>query len=325
MSKLEKYLPFILATVAPLVGTFNYSSFLANVNYDQLITNYIQSAIALLIVWYVNKWLITLRSARMSRWMILVFGNLIFITCLAYVGTIYAPPGLSDLKNFWVILVRMSLLVVIYNVVLRVFESQKEQTKLQVQNLALQSENLKFQVETLKQQINPHFLFNSLNTLLDLIEDNQEEAALFTRKFSNLYRVVLQSLNYDYVPLDDELKFLSDYWGLLKMRFREAIELDIQIPEEKRAAEIPPLSLQFLVENAVKHNEASLRNPLRISVTESSNYLIVSNKVNPKRFPVQSERVGLENLQKRFTLLFKPIEFGQLGEEFVIKLPLKKL
>ena len=323
MSRLEKYLPFILATVTPLIAIFNYSSFADEVHFDQILITYAQTAINILIIWYANKWLIDLNWTSVPNWLILVLGNLVIIFVLSYLSISNAPDELRTAVNFWVLFIRLALVVVIFNVVLRVFESQKERSKLQVQNLALQSENLKFQVETLKQQINPHFLFNSLNTLLDLIEDDPEEAADFTRKFSNLYRVVLQSLNYDYIPLKDELKFLNDYWSLLKMRFREAIVLEVHVDKEKEDLQIPPLSLQFLVENAVKHNEASIRKPLKIVIRESSNGLIISNKVSPKSFSVQSEKVGLENLQKRFTLLFHPIEFGQKGEEFVIKLPLK--
>ncbi|MEM8568971.1 MAG: histidine kinase [Bacteroidota bacterium] len=323
MSKLEKYLPFILAAVTPLMTIFNYSSFVEEIQFDLVLLTYTQTGITILIIWYSNKWLIGLKWKSVSSWFILFVGNLIIISIISYLSVLNAPKELSAIISFWVLFIRLALVAVILNVVLRVFESQKERSKLQVQNLALQSENLKFQVETLKQQINPHFLFNSLNTLLDLIEDNQEEAVDFTRKFSSLYRIVLQSSDHDFIPLKDELQFLNDYWILLKTRFRDAIALEVHLSKEKEDLQIPPLSLQFLVENAVKHNEASKIKPLKIIIRESDNCLIVSNKIIPKSFSVPGEKVGLENLQKRFTLLFQPIEFGKNDGDFVVKLPLK--
>ena len=323
MSRLEKYLPFILALIIPLMVVFNYSSFVEEIKIRQIVSTYCGSAAVILLIWYSNKLFIRLSIQTFQKALISIGGNLTIVISLAFLGAFTAPEELIKVVNFWLLFFRLSLMVVMFHIVLRIFQTQRERSKLEVRNIELQSENLKFQVETLKQQINPHFLFNSLNTLLDLIEDKSEEAADFTRKFSNLYRVVLQSLNYDYIPLNDELKFLDDYWRLLQVRFRDAIRLKILIDERNRDLNIPPLSLQFLVENAVKHNEASSRKPLEIVIRDSKSHLIVSNNINPKKYPVQSEKVGLENLQKRFSLLIKPIEFGVKGEEFVVKLPLK--
>lgn len=323
VSRLEKYLPLILAIIIPFITVFNVTAFLEKVDIKQQLLTYFQTAFTILVLWYSNRWLIKLSVNKKSKLIFLLGGNLVVVLALSFLGSMNTPEKIDSLVNFWSILIRLSMVVIIFNVVFRVFESQKEQSRLQVQNLALQSENLKFQVETLKQQINPHFLFNSLNTLLDLIEDDPEEAAVFTRKFSNLYRVVLQSVAHDFIPLRDELRFLNDYWGLLQTRFRNAIALKVKIEEEKYELQIPPLSLQFLVENAVKHNEASSRDPLTLTIKEENNRLIISNRINPKKYPVQSEKVGLKNLEKRFNLLFQPIEFGKDGEEFVVKLPLK--
>ncbi|MEQ9009063.1 MAG: histidine kinase, partial [Ekhidna sp.] len=170
--------------------------------------------------------------------------------------------------------------------------------------------------------INPHFLFNSLNTLLDLVEEDKEKAIQYIRSFSRIYRSVLQSAKYDFIALEDELKFLSEYWSLLKVRFHDAIDLSIDINANKMSSLIPPLSLQFLVENAVKHNEASSTNPLRIEIGESKNRLIVRNKINLKS-SVESEKLGLQNLQQRFSLLHKPLEYKNENGHFIVSIPLK--
>jgi LytS/YehU family sensor histidine kinase len=135
--------------------------------------------------------------------------------------------------------------------------------------------------------------------------------------------VVLQSSKHDFISLEDELKFLMEYWNLLKVRFRDAIQLKVNIPSEKHNLHIPPLSLQFLVENAVKHNQASKNSPLLIEIMAHDNSLIVNNKITPKSYPVEGEKVGLKNLQHRFQVLHQPIEYGEEKGYFVVRLPLK--
>jgi len=319
MSRAEKYLPFIIAVFIPTVSLINANPPHEDIAVGKIITQYLQISITLLILWFFNKWLLirTRHKSRNSyRYLVVFWANAGLILGLGLLESINLIDSLASDVAPWLIMIRLSIFVLLFNVILRVFETQREKNR-------LETENLKFQLDTLKQQINPHFLFNSLNTLLELIEENQEEAIDFTRKFSNLYRIALQSLNYDFIPMRDEFSFLNDYWSLLKIRFTDDIELDVRVAEEIMDAEIPPLSLQFLVENNVKHNKASTRNPLQILISESKGYLIVSNNINPKKYARPGERVGLENLQKRFSLLLQPIEYGQKGEDFVVKLPMK--
>lgn len=326
MLKAERYLPFILAVFIPVFGAISGAAPLVVQDWKILIFRYIEASSILLIIWYLNQWLLYTPN-KMSQLigvnMSIIIGNLIAITSFVIIDSFLAPNGFTTHFPFWLPVIRFSMVALIFNFILRIFKSQKDQTKLEVQNLSLQAENLKFQIETFKQQINPHFLFNSLNTLLDLIEDDTDGAIKYVRNFSNLYRIVLQSSKHDFVTLAEELKFLSDYWSLLKVRFNDAIELDIHIPEDKMGHHIPPLSLQFLIENVVKHNEASKSNPLVIDILEDNGSIIVKNKIRPKTYPVASEKVGLKNLQQRFTLLHSPIQYQNDLETFIVKLPLK--
>ena len=325
MSRAEKYLPFVIALVVPMVGLINANLPFEEIEMGRLATNYLQISIILLIIWYYNRWLIskTLSFRKTRRYSVMIAANSGLIITISLLSSIDLSTTLRSDIPVWLIIYRLSLVVLIFNVVLRVFQAQREKSKLEVQNISLQAENLKFQVDLLKQQINPHFLFNSLNTLLDMVEeDDKEKAIQYIRNFSGIYRSLLQSAKYDFIPLEDELKFLKEYWGLLKVRFLDAIDLTIDIGADKMTALIPPLSLQFLVENAVKHNEASIENPLKIEVKESHNTLTIKNKIRLKG-SIESEQVGLKNLQQRFSLLYKSMEWRTQGEFFIVQIPLK--
>ncbi|MEL7004453.1 MAG: histidine kinase [Bacteroidota bacterium] len=326
MSKAEKYLPFILALATPLLGAINNVDITVSEQWNEMLFRFIEASIIILIIWYLNQWLLYSENQIKNSLGLVAYtilGNAIVITLISLLDFFIIPRGFGADLPIWTPATRIALASLIFNVILRVFKSQKERSKLELQNLSLQAENLKFQIETFKQQVNPHFLFNSLNTLLDLIEEDKDRAVKYVRNFSNLYRIVLQSSKHDFVTLTDELKFLDDYWNLLKVRFNDSIDMEIKIDHDKTNYLIPPLSLQFLVENAVKHNEATKGDPLLIEIIGDNDSLIVKNRVKPKSYPVDSEKVGLKNLQQRFGLLYKPVEYGIEDDYFTVRIPLK--
>jgi len=146
----------------------------------------------------------------------------------------------------------------------------------------------------------------------------------FVRYFSHVYRFVLQSSQQDLVPLQAELKFINAYWNLLKMRHQKGIELVVQIDQEKMHKLIPPLSLQLVVENAIKHNKITTENPLRINLYNQENTLVIENQLIPKASLVKGEGVGLQNLKMRFELIVEqPITFGEEDRTYKVTLPLK--
>jgi len=307
MSKAEKYLPFILCTLAPAWGLVSGNLNLSEYEFSAILITYFNGVFFLLSIWFLNHWLLykdNKLKQRLGHNLSFVVANALFITLLAIINFLVTPIGLNEGLPTWTLIMRFVFIILIFNVIIRAQKTMRERTALKYQNLNLQAENLKFQVETLKQQINPHFLFNSLNTLLDLVEEDQKSATEYIRSFSNLYRTVLQSAKMDFIPLRDELSFLSNYWNLLKMRFHDAIELDIHIDEARKDQLIPPLSLQFLVENAVKHNEASASSPLHIKILVEDDHVVVSNRIATKSYPEESEKVGLKNLQQRLCLLY---------------------
>jgi len=154
--------------------------------------------------------------------------------------------------------------------------------KVSEQQIVAKTETAKY--ESLKSQIDPHFLFNSLNVLTSLIGENPKQAEKFTTKLSKVYRYVLEQKNKDLIELDEELHFAKTYMELLKMRFENAVTFNIPESASNSDLKILPLSLQLLLENTIKHNVVSEENPLKVTITEENGYLIVSNNYILKQF-----------------------------------------
>lgn len=194
----------------------------------------------------------------------------------------------------------------------------KETTK---QEIVAKTETAKF--ESLKSQIDPHFLFNSLNVLTSLIGENPYQAEKFTTKLSKIYRYVLEQRNKDLIPLSEELKFAKTYMELLGMRFEDAVKFEIPTTVSSEDLKIVPLSLQLLLENAVKHNVVSSLKPLSIIIYEEDGYLIIENNINPKEAIGKSTKVGLSNIADRYGLITqKRVMIENDNKTFKVSLPL---
>jgi sensor histidine kinase YesM len=165
------------------------------------------------------------------------------------------------------------------------------------------------QFESLKNQIDPHFLFNSLNVLSSLIEENQESAQRFTTFLSKVYRYVLEQKDKELVPIEEELSFAKTYMNLLKMRFENSLfyELPSEVPNPE--AKVVPLSLQLLLENTVKHNVVSEKRPLHIRIFIENDYLAVQNDLQKKEIMQDRRGVGLQNIVNRYALITRRTVF----------------
>lgn len=200
-------------------------------------------------------------------------------------------------------------------------------TELQVKKnelLRLQKENLQSQFETLKNQVNPHFLFNSLNVLASLISVEPELAEEFTGKLSKIYRYVLEHKSDDLVSLNTESDFLKAYVFLLNIRFSEKLKVNMEFQEEKMELKLPPLALQLLIENAIKHNVFSAKTPLVIDIfIGDDNYLNIINNLQKREQHIETTHIGLVNIANRYSYFTdKPTRFGIEGNKFVAKIPL---
>ena len=190
----------------------------------------------------------------------------------------------------------------------------------------METAKVEAELEALKTQIDPHFIFNSLNTLSYLITREPQSARLFNDTLAKVYRYILSNKDKDLVLLKEELEFISNYFYLLKIRFSDGVNMIIEINDV--SAEdflIPPISLQTLVENAIKHNEFSESHPLDIKVAVSANYVVVRNPVKPKEQSAPSNKIGLNNLDNRYKLITrKNIVVENNYRFFTVKLPILK-
>jgi two-component system LytT family sensor kinase len=202
----------------------------------------------------------------------------------------------------------------------------KKYKEAEVAREKLQRINLQSQLNTLKNQVNPHFLFNSLNTLTSLIPEDPNLAVEFVQKLSSSYRNILTFRDEKLISLEKELHALDSYIYLLKIRFQDKIILENNIPASLYEHLIIPLSLQMLIENAVKHNIVSVKRPLTINLNVADNYLIISNNKQIKLQDHNSTKVGLENIKARYRLVNDTeVKVIETEDTFKVELPLIKI
>ena len=191
-------------------------------------------------------------------------------------------------------------------------------------NESLKSQQLRTQFEVLQNQMSPHFLFNSLNTLTALIPEDSDIAVEFTQKLSEVYRYILQNKERELVTLDEELAFANAYVFLLKMRYPENLNVSFEVAESHHKQYIAPLTLQMLIENAIKHNVVSKMHPLFIEVyVENGRSIVVKNNLQKKNVIEKSTKTGLANIEKRYELLGnKVIDIMATAKNFMVAVPL---
>ena len=199
----------------------------------------------------------------------------------------------------------------------------KNSTKKEVVEQKLIAKSANAQFESLKNQLDPHFLFNSLNVLDSLIEENPVQAQRFTNSMSKIYRYVLEQKDKELVSVEEEIDFAKTYCELLKTRFEDAVTFDFNISEEDKKGFVVPLSLQLLLENSIKHNFATSSKPLNIKMFTEKGNLIIENNLQTRELPNKSTGVGLANIVSRYNLLTERNVFVEKSETFFrVKLPI---
>jgi sensor histidine kinase YesM len=215
----------------------------------------------------------------------------------------------------------LSGVVFLTNYTLTLFE---EKQRIMMENERLLRENLQARFETLRQQINPHFLFNSLNTLKTMIKNDTDKAEQYLLRLSDIFRYSIHTTNAEKVCLYEELDILQAYLLMLKGRFENNLLINLNIDNNQLSMYVPPFALQIIVENCVKHNIVSKEHPLHISIFSSgNNYLTVSNTLQPKLSVESSSQVGLANIDKRYQYLSgQHIEVSRSKDTFDVVIPL---
>ncbi|MEO5572327.1 MAG: two-component regulator propeller domain-containing protein [Bacteroidia bacterium] len=190
---------------------------------------------------------------------------------------------------------------------------------------SLEREKIKFQFETLKSQVNPHFLFNTFNTLIYIIENDKNIAVEYVENLSVFFRNLINYRDKDLITLQEEINLSSSYFFLQQKRFGKSLVMNLDIPEETKKYFLPPLVVQILIENAIKHNAVSKENPLLISLSANADKLTIKNNLNPKRNPEASTGSGLQNIINRYKILTSEnVEVIKTEKDFIVSIPLIK-
>lgn len=217
--------------------------------------------------------------------------------------------------GLWITLAIVAVFHLVY------FYNKYQQNKIKEQKVIAGTASAKF--DALKNQLDPHFLFNSLNVLTSLIEENPDSAQKFTTSLSKVYRYVLEQKNKELVTVDEELQFAKTYMSLLKMRFEDSIVFSMPDKASNPESKVVPLSLQLLLENAVKHNMVTSSKPLHIKIYENQNNLVVENNLQPKQIVKKSSGVGLSNIMQRYDLLTnRKVNISKQANRFAVAIPM---
>ncbi|NAS30645.1 hypothetical protein GTQ40_06655 [Flavobacteriaceae bacterium R38] len=279
-----------------------------------------------------SKWLNKLISWKAHTGLRLLTGTF-SVTIIAFLIWLLGIYGLTFLthksdnfwEDYWEHLLKLVILLfsisLIYNIIYFAIYSYYQYVKGQLQSVQLERKQTALQLEALKSQLSPHFLFNSINTVSSLLFKDVTKAALFIRKLAYSYQYTLNNYENQLVTVEEELTFVNSYVFLVKTRFGNHLSFDAELPEDVLTTKIPPLTLQILVENAVKHNQMSESQKLNIKIATEKDQISISNNktIVPNR--VESFKIGLNNITSRYRLLVnKKIEIIN-DDQFIVRLP----
>ncbi len=220
-------------------------------------------------------------------------------------------------KTYWFIFLSVSVLALL------VYSFLNFRLNALKQRDALAREKIIVQFQTLRSQVNPHFLFNSFSTLISIIDEDKQVAIEYVEKLSQFFRDILEYREKDLIPLSEELKLIDTYIYLQKKRYCENLQLHIGVSEASLSSLIPPMVLQMLVENAIKHNVVSVEKPLSVKIYTDKKHIFIANNLQPKKVNEPSTGIGLANIRNRYNLLgFGEITIDASGGSFIVKLPI---
>ncbi|WSO28064.1 2TM domain-containing protein [Chryseobacterium sp. MYb264] len=260
----------------------------------------------------------------------ILIANIILVYFCNYVNFVLIQRGATTQEYFsgkynfinW-FTINIALLISAFLHARGFMEELKKTSKKEVVEQKLIAKSANAQFESLKNQLDPHFLFNSLNVLSSLIDENPKQAQKFTASMSKIYRYVLEQKDKELVTVEDELEFAKTYCDLLKTRFEDSVDFVFDVRKEDFREFVVPLSLQLLLENCIKHNFATSSKPLMITIYSENNTLCIENNLQVREQIKESSGIGLANIVQRYALLTKRNVFIEKSEDyFKVKLPI---
>ncbi|MEQ8702704.1 MAG: histidine kinase [Phaeodactylibacter sp.] len=281
------------------------------------------------LIQWLNRWVPW--SARVPERLLLQLLLTVVVALLVGFAATFTANALHPYQNpLSKVLLYNALIFSVVNIVLMAIlegmSSFWENRAAQERAQALEQELSQIRFEVLKHQINPHFMFNSLNVLSGLIEQDKAKAQDFIDEFSMIYRYVLETIEQPVVALKEELRFAYSYLSLQQMRYGEGVRVEMAVPAEYLEQLMPPLSMQVVLENAIKHNIANASQPLHIEVSVEDGQLVVRNNLQPKVSNTYSAGLGQRNLAKRYQMVSAERPAFIMGSDrYEARLPLIKM
>lgn len=322
--------PVIIWTSSIFLGVLSSVPQIAqrHFNAPEAIVNAAITATFSLLIWYFNISMMSTRPGRHQQGISYsrLFKSLLFGIVIMFILAWIQQLILSSI-NFGPVMLMIEVRGILINLVFYMFlhllQQNYENQKVNMELERIKSDSLGAQYELLKQQVNPHFLFNSLNTLKAMVEIGDQQAVDFILKLSNFYRYTLESRKLDLIHVSEEMEILHAYLFLQKARFEDGFTFTSNLDEKISNTLIPPFTLQLLIENCIKHNVVSINKPLHIRIYSEDDKIVVENQVQPKTGEDTSLGVGLKNINLRYHhLIEKQIEIIATEKLFQIKLPL---
>ena len=280
-----------------------------------------------LMLWEGNRLLqgyILNRAGRIHPLIVFFMASLGLVVLVSVLPLLVIPNGVGrfneEFKLTLAFAFRVNLFLHCINAIIYYINQLKDA---QIETQRLKRQTVEAQFEALRNQINPHFLFNSFNVLSNLVYKSADTSAEFIQQLSKVYRYLIYHQENKLVPLKEELEFINSYLYLLEIRFSDNLNVDINVPQHLNGYHVPPVSLQLLIENAIKHNILSQNQPLNIRLGLNDDYLSVTNNLQLKSSPDESTGVGLNNIVKRYQFLTeKPVQIENNTEFFTVSIPL---
>lgn len=313
--KINIILPIILALVIPALRFYSFFE-IAPLTDDSVFGAWFLSSMVLYCLWYF-LWLLWDINQKNKKWYALVLFGIVLILMVLNIK-------LFDVNNDDGI-IRILAPIVLFTTIQYALKSQKNVSLLLLEKEQLQTENYKAQLKTLRAQVDPHFLFNSLNTLRSMIRQQHSGSEQFVLSLSDFYRQTLRHNENTIIPLSEELKVLQSYLYLMKSRNEKAVQIKLNIDESLLKHQIPTMALQMVIENCFKHNSMTSKNPLLIDITSTEDFYIrICNNIQAKIGDDNLTGMGLELLRKRYELMNikQGLIFKHTTEQFCVQLKL---
>lgn len=319
-TKINVILPTALAVILPGMNFFSNSvSFLADgMSFYQ---RWAYASVMLYLLWYIL--LYTSQIKTRYKWPLVFLSLTAFISLTHLLFSIFVFEIPDPVR--WVFIFKIIFASVLFLIIQYALKAGADITRLQLEKEQIQLENYKIQLQELRAKVDPHFLFNSLNTLRTMVRNQHEESEQFVLSLSDFYRSTLKYNEETTIRLFEEMNVLKAYLFLMKSRNEDAVTIDFQINESYEQYLIPTLALQAVVENCFKHNQMTSKQPLRIEIrTTGDFYIEVKNKIQPRLDHKESSGYGLKNIERRYELL--KVQDGVKTErtqtEFTVRLKL---